>query len=200
MSDKHKAKTAAHNEQIDQPDLTVTALPDLTRLLTKRARDGDIIQKCKHMLIAGYSPGRVACLLRLPLEKVQELYDNSYNPRCRRFAKTNAYTNAYTNGRLTLTSFNEGAMLAEICATLGLPLFTIVRMLRDNNVAESAINARMPPADDPLCKEYRIVLERKAASRFKPIQLHSNRRKPHPTTTAAIKAAAKANATHHASA
>lgn len=91
-------------------------------------------------------------------------------------------------------------MLAEICATLGLPLFTIVRMLRDKNVAESAINARMPPADDPLCKEYRIVLERKATSKFKPLQLHLNSRKPHPTTTAAIKAAAKANATHHASA
>lgn len=189
MSDKRKALTAKENaEQTD--------LPDLTRLLIKRARDGDIIQKCKHLLIAGYSPGRVACLLRLPLEKVQELYDNSYNSRCRRFAKTNAYTNA----RLALTSFNEGAMLAEICAVLGLPLFTIVRMLRDNTVSESAINARMPPADDPLCVEYRIVLERKAASKFKPIQLHSNLRKLHSSTkSAAIKAAAKANAAHHAS-
>ncbi|WP_193787956.1 hypothetical protein [Winslowiella iniecta] len=186
MIEKVTALTATQNEpeKIDPeeqlPDQPDPELPDLARLYKRRCRDGDIMQKCKHLLIAGMLPGKVALLLRLPLEKVQNLYDNSYNTRCRRFAKTNAYTNA----RLALTSFNEGAMLAEICAVLGLPLFTIVRMLRDNNVSESAINARMPPADDPLCVEYRIVLERKAASKFKPIQLHSNRCKLHPTTAA----------------
>ena len=45
-------------------------LPDLTRLFKNRARDSDVIKKCKHMLIAGYSPARVALLLRLQLEKV----------------------------------------------------------------------------------------------------------------------------------
>ena len=145
-NEKIKAQTAKENaEQTD--------LPDLTRLLTKRARDGDIIQKCKHLLIAGYSPGRVACLLRLPLEKVQDLYSSSYNPTCRRFTKTNAYTNA----RLALTSSLEGASLADICIALGLPLFTFVIMLWDIQVSESAINDRIPTADDPLCNEHRLV-------------------------------------------
>ncbi|HBV7915641.1 hypothetical protein [Klebsiella variicola] len=146
--------------------------PDLTLLYKRRCRSDDIIQKAKHLLIAGYTPGRVACLLRLPLDRVQELYDNSYNPRCRRFAKQNEHTNA----RLALTSFNEGETLADIAAGLGLSLYWVVMSLRQNGVAESAINSRLPPADDPLYVEYRKVCERKAASRFKPIQINPVRR------------------------
>lgn len=157
--------------KIDLPDLPDPEVPDLTRLYKRRCRNGDIMQKCKHLLIAGMLPGRVALICRLPLEKVQELYDNSYNPRCRRFAKTNEYTNA----RLALTSFNEGADLSAICTALGLSLYWVVMSLRQNGVAESAINARMP-YDDPLYVEYRRVCERKATSRFKTIRINPARR------------------------
>ncbi|WP_323108452.1 hypothetical protein [Klebsiella variicola] len=178
-------------QELPDPELPDPGLPDLARLHKRRCRDGDIMQKCKHMLIAGYSPGLTALLLRLPLEKVQNLYDNSYNPRCRRFAKTNAYTNA----KLALTSFNEGAMLAEICQALGLPLYTVVMSLRQNGVAESAIQARLPPADDPLTLAYNIVAERKSTSRFKPIRLHSNRSKLHPATVATTQRTSSQTAT-----
>lgn len=146
--------------------------PDLTRLYKRRCRDGDIMQKCKHLLIAGMPPGKVALMLRLPLEKVQSLFESSYNPRCRRFAKTNSYTNA----RLALTSFNEGATLADICTALGLSLYWVVMSLRQNGVAESSINARLPSPGDPLLKEYIRVCERKAVNRFKPIQINPTRR------------------------
>lgn len=66
----------ANSRQADQ----VEDLPDLTRLFKNRARDSDVIKKCKRLLIAGMPPGKVALVCRLPLEKVQELYDNSYNP------------------------------------------------------------------------------------------------------------------------
>ncbi|WIO42468.1 hypothetical protein P2G42_21815 [Klebsiella electrica] len=147
-------------------------LPDLTRLFKNRARDGSIIKKCKILLIAGVPPQRVSLLLRLPLEKVQELYDNSYNPRCRRFARQNPHTNE----KLALTSFNEGEKLADIAAGLALPLFTLVIILRQNGVPESAINARMPPADDPLYVEYRKVVARKSACKQKTIQISPPRR------------------------
>ncbi len=166
--EKRNSLTADQNTDQNEPEQK----PDLTLLYKRRCRSDDIIQKAKHLLIAGYSPGRVACLLRLPLERVQELYDNSFNPRCRRFARQNEHTNA----RLALTSFNEGAPLADIAAGLGLSLYWVVMSLRQNGVAESAINARMPSADDPLCVEYRRVVARKAASKFKPIQLNPVRR------------------------
>ncbi|MFZ4259446.1 hypothetical protein [Raoultella terrigena] len=181
-NDDRNSLTADHNpdltepeQKTDQPvkiDLPDPKLPDLTRLYKRRCRDGDIMQKCKHLLIAGYPPGRVALLLRLPLEKVQNLYDNSYNPRCRRFAKANSYQNS----RLAFTSFNEGADLSAICTALGLSLYWVVISLRQNGVTDAAMGPRFPPYDDPLYVEYRLVCERKAASRFKPIQINPVRR------------------------
>ncbi|QPF10299.1 hypothetical protein [Raoultella terrigena] len=179
MIEKRKALTAKQNTDQNEPeqkpdqqakkDLPDPKLPDLTRLYKRRCRDGDIMQKCKHLLIAGYPPGRVALLLRLPLEKVKELYNNSYNPRCRRFTNPN-------NGRLVMTMWNEGATLAEICTALGLPLFTVVASLRQSGITDAAMTPRMPPYDDPLYVEYRQVVARKAASKFKPIHINPTRR------------------------
>lgn len=179
MIEKRKALTAKQNTDQNEPeqkpdqqakkDLPDPKLPDLTRLYKRRCRDGDIMQKCKHLLIAGYPPGRVALLLRLPLEKVKELYNNSYNPRCRRFTNPN-------NGRLVMTMWNEGATLAEICTALGLPLFTVVASLRQSGIIDAAMTPRMPPYDDPLYVEYRQVVARKAASKFKPIHINPTRR------------------------
>ncbi|HHG0976658.1 TPA: hypothetical protein ACPUI6_004937 [Klebsiella pneumoniae] len=165
--------------KIDLPD------PDLTRLFKNRARDGDIIKKCKIMLVAGVPPGKVALLLRLPLERVIELYNSSYNPRCRRFANPN-------NGRLIITMWHEGAMLADICQALGLPLFTVVMSLRQNGVTNAAMAPRMPEYDDPLYVEYRQVVARKAASKSRPIQINPVRRvrKSQQTTTASQTATA----------
>ncbi|HHP1347165.1 hypothetical protein LUS60_24190 [Raoultella planticola] len=201
MIDKHKALTATQNTDLTEPaspgdvnevnpakpgcieplpdpelpnpePLPDPELPDLTRLFKNRCRDSDVMRKCKHLLIAGMPPGKVSLVCRLPLERVQELFNSSYNPTCRRFAKTNSYTNA----RLALTSFNEGATLAEICTALGLSLYWVVMSLRQNGVAESSINARMPPANDPLYLEFIMVSKRKAVSRFKPIHINPVRR------------------------
>ncbi|MFW9067299.1 hypothetical protein ACOI9Q_28580 [Klebsiella sp. C228] len=183
MIEKCKALTANQNDPEqktdlpeDLPDLPELPdplpgpeLPDLTRLYKRRCRDGDVMQKSKHMLIAGYSPGRVALLLRLPLEKVKELHQASYNPVCRRFANPN-------NERLIPTMWSEGAMLAEVCQALGLPLFTVVMSLRQNGVTEAAMAPRMPDYNDPLCVEYRRVVARKAASKSRPIQINPVRR------------------------
>ena len=199
MIEKRKALTATQNDPEqktdlpeDLPDLPELPdplpgpeLPDLTRLYKRRCRDGNVMQRCKHMLIAGYSPGRVALLLRLPLEKVKELHQASYNPKCRRFANPN-------NGKLIHTMWSEGATLSEICQTLGLPLFTVVMSLRGDGVTEAAMAPRMPDYNDPLCVEYRRVVARKAASKSRPIQINPVRRvrKSQQTTTASQTATA----------
>lgn len=165
MTDEKRNSLTAYRTEPDEK-------PDLTRLFKNRARDGDIIKKAKILLIACYPPGKVALILRLPLERVMELYNSSYNPKCRRFAKTNEYTNA----SLALTSFNEGATLADICTALGLSLYWVVMSLRQNGVTDAAMAPWFPPYDDPLYVEYRKVCERKATSRFKPIQINPLRR------------------------
>ncbi|WP_454778815.1 hypothetical protein [Klebsiella michiganensis] len=172
MIDNRKPLTGTQNEPEE--------FPDLAPFFKKRSRSEDIMQKCKHMLIAGYSPQRVACLLRLPLEKVKSLHQASYNPRCRRLAKTNPYTNA----KLALTSFQEGATLADICTALSLPLFTVVQMLRAYDITDAAMAPKMPPYDDPLCIEYRRVCERKAVSKHTPIEIRVKPRKNKSPATA----------------
>ncbi|HDT6580605.1 TPA: hypothetical protein QFT02_000772 [Raoultella ornithinolytica] len=169
-------KTDLPEDLPDQPE----PLPDLTRLYKRRCRDESVIKKAKSLLVHGMTVNKVALLLRLPLEKVQQLHSEGWNSRCRRVTRVNAYQNA----KLALTSFNEGATLAEICQALGLPLYTVVMSLRQNGVAESAIQARLPPADDPLTLAYNIVVTRKSASRFNPVKLYSNRCKLHPATVA----------------
>lgn len=143
--------------------------PDLTRLFKNRARDSDVIKKCKYMLIAGYSPQKTALLLRLPIEKVLDLYHNSYNPKCRRFANRNSYQDS----KLALTMFQQGESLVDICAALGgLHLYTVVLSLRQNGVAESAIEQRLPPEGDPRLIEYKLVCKRKSIKRSKSIQIN----------------------------
>lgn len=183
MTDDKRNNLTADQNELHEP--LPEPLPDLTRLFKNRCRDGDVMQKCKHMLIAGYSPGRVALLLRMPLEKVKELHQASYNPRCRRFANPN-------NGKLIITMWHEGATLVEVCQTLGLPLFTVVMSLRQNGVTNAAMAPRMPEYDDPLYVEYRQVVARKAASKSRPIQINPVRRvrKSQQTTTASQTATA----------
>ncbi|BBQ65997.1 TPA: hypothetical protein ACP56Q_002083 [Klebsiella quasipneumoniae] len=166
-------------------------LPDLTRLYKRRCRDESVIKKAKSLLVHGMTVNKVALLLRLPLEKVQQLHSEGWNSRCRRVTRINAYQNA----KLALTSFNEGATLAEICQALGLPLYTVVMSLRQNGVAESAIQARFPSPDDPLTLAYNIVVTRKSASRFKPVKLFSNRCKLNPATVATTQRTSSQTAT-----
>lgn len=177
--------------KIDLPDLPEPELPDLTHLYKLRCRDESVIKKAKSLLVHGMTVSKVALLLRLPLERVQQLHSEGWNNKCRRVTRINAYQNA----KLALTSFNEGATLAQICQALGLPLYTVVMSLRQNGVAESAIQACLPPADDPLTLAYNIVAERKSTSRFKPILLHSNRSKLHPATVATTQRTSSQTAT-----
>ena len=192
MIEKRKALTANQNteeekaeQQVKIEPLPDPKLPDLTRLYKRRCRDENVIKKCKIMLVAGVTPQRVSLLLRLPLEKVLELHSEGWNSRCRRFANPN-------NERLIPTMWSEGAMLAEVCQALGLPLFTVVMSLRQNGVTNAAMAPRMPEYDDPLYVEYRQVVARKAASKSRPIQINPVRRvrKSQQTTTASQTATA----------
>ncbi len=60
--------------------------PDLSRFYKSRSRDSSLIETAKKMLVHGYTPGKTALLLRLPYDLVKGLYDNSWNPRCRKIS------------------------------------------------------------------------------------------------------------------
>lgn len=110
------------------------------------------------MLVHGYSPGKTALLLRLPYDQVKGLYDNSWNPRCRKISNTSQYATGVTVHQY----FESGAMLENICVDLQLPLFTVVRYLSNEGIPRAEIMARFPEETDPLVIEYRKTLSRHA--------------------------------------
>lgn len=132
------------------------ALPDLTRLFKKNRRDESVLKTAKTLLVHGFSPGKVALLLRLDPEFVAELA-KTWNPRFRRVA----YTSQWTTKRTVREYFNSGATLEKICADLQLPLFTVVTLLKREGITEKEMASRMPDHDDPLLVAYRETVARK---------------------------------------
>jgi len=131
--------------------------PDLSRFYKSRSRDTSLIETAKKMLVYGYTPGKTALLLRLPYDLVKGLYDNSWNPRCRRVT----HTSQYAAKRMARMYYESGAMLAKICADLQMPLFTVVTLLKREGISDQEMASRMPDHDDPLLVAYRERVARK---------------------------------------
>lgn len=125
--------------KIDLPDLPAQELPDLTRLYKRRCRDESVIKKAKSLLVHGMTVSKVALLLRLPLEKVQQLHSEGWNNRCRRVTPHNAWTCQ----KLAIQCFRSGAMLTEICSLTDMPIFTIISMLEREGIAFADLLPRM---------------------------------------------------------
>ncbi|MEN4396021.1 hypothetical protein VI119_25440, partial [Enterobacter cloacae subsp. cloacae] len=88
---------------------------------------------------------------------VKGLYDNSWNPRCRKISNTSQYATR----RMARMYYESGAMLAKICADLQLPLFTVVTLLKREGITEKEMASRMPDQHDPLFVAYRETVARK---------------------------------------
>jgi len=192
LIDKRKALTATQNDpeqktdlqaKKDLPDLPAQELPDpefpdLTRLYKRRCRDESVIKKAKSLLVHGMTVSKVALLLRLPLEKVQQLHSEGWNNRCRRVTPHNAWTCQ----KLAIQCFRSGAMLTEICSLTDMPIFTIISMLEREGIASADLLPRMPPEADPLMVEYRRTVSRHKSlpCRRKPIQVNPVRRTSKP--------------------
>ncbi|MCM7108918.1 hypothetical protein [Enterobacter cloacae] len=131
--------------------------PDLSRFYKSRSRDSSLIETAKKMLVHGYSPGKTSLLLRLPYDLVKNLYDNSWNPRCRKVM----HTSQYATKRMARMYFDSGAMLAKICSDLQMPLFTVVTLLKREGITEKEMASRMPDHTDPLFVAYRETVARK---------------------------------------
>ncbi|ENS4078700.1 TPA: hypothetical protein QIW90_001947 [Klebsiella variicola] len=178
MTNDDRNGVSAEPEKIDPeeqlPDQPDPELPDLTRLYKRRCRDESVIKKAKSLLVHGHTMNKVALLLRLPLEKVQQLHSEGWNNRCRRITPHNAWTCQ----KLAIQCFHSGAMLAEICSITDMPLFTIISMLEREGITSADLLPRMPSESDSLMIEYRRTVSRhkNLPCRRKPIQINPVRR------------------------
>lgn len=150
-----------------------TDLPDLTRSRKLRAKTESLIATAKKLLVSGVGPNEVACRLRLDPAVVLDLYNNSWNPTCRKATPANEWTCR----KLAVQCFGTGAPLDEICRITDRPLFSVIKMLTAEGVSMRALRQYMPAENDPLMVEYRKTLARHAASPTRrPIQIYPTRR------------------------
>ncbi|WP_202304689.1 hypothetical protein [Dryocola clanedunensis] len=147
---------------------SVSADPKISRLLKNRSRDHNLLRLAKNLLIRGMPPGKVSLLLRLDYQKVLDLYENSYNPRCRRLARPNQFQQQRSAARL----FEDGSSLIEICTILDLPLFSVVSYLQKSEIPQAEILARMPNDGHPLMADFKKTAKRHAQRKQKSPQLH----------------------------
>lgn len=145
MSDKHKAKTATQN--VNQPHQSALQ----SSKLKYRKYDESIVKKAKSLLVLGWTPGRVACYLRLDTEFVKRLHSESWNPRSRQITERNAFTSQ----RLAFQYFQSGADLITIADVLDVPLFTVIAFLEKALLPSDEIRKRLPDASHVLMKAYR---------------------------------------------
>ena len=147
---------------------SVNADPKISRLLKNRSRDHTLLRLAKTLLIRGMPPGKVSLLLRMDYQKILDLYENSYNPRCRRLARPNQFQQQRSAARL----FEDGSSLIEICSILDLPLFSVVSYLQKSEIPQAEILARMPNDGHPLMADFKKTAKRHANRKQPPINLH----------------------------
>ncbi|ENJ8539288.1 TPA: hypothetical protein ACIJVJ_002045 [Raoultella planticola] len=179
MIEKRKALTATQNEpeKIDPEE----QLPDLRKTFKTRGRTESIIATAKKMLVSGVGPNEVACRLRLDPVVVLDLYNNSWNPTCRKVTPHNAWTCQ----KLAIQCFGTGCPLVQICRITDRPLFSVIKMLTAEGVSMGALRQYMPPETDPLMVEYRKTLSRHEASpKRRPIKINPVRRSRTASATA----------------
>lgn len=159
MNNDDRNGVSAEPEQ--KTDLPALKSLDLSLFYKRRQRDDSLIKKACTLLVHGHTVGLVSLLLRLPVEKVQQLHDEGWNPRCRRVAPPNAWTCQ----KLTIQCFGTcGAPLAEICRITDRPLFSVIKMLTAEGVSLSMLSQYLPEENNQLMVEYRKTLARHEAS------------------------------------
>ncbi|WP_313375073.1 hypothetical protein [Pantoea sp. CTOTU50773] len=164
MSDKHKALTATQN--VNQPHQSALH----SSKLKYRKYDESIVKKAKSLLVLGWTPGRVACYLRLDTEFVKRLHSESWNPRSRQITERNAFTSQ----RLAFQYFQSGADLVAIADVLDLPLFTVIKFLEKAHLPSDEIRKRLPDSSHTMMKEYRKTLAHHA-SKIKQNEIRTHR-------------------------
>lgn len=140
----------------------------LSNLLNYISQDDPQTKQAKHLLVAGLTPEKVALLLKLPVEKVQKLYLNGWNARCRTASKPKQ---AEVSAMLQ-QAFREGSDLKTLCERFGIPLLTVVRLLESKGWKLHLLSERFPSGDDPLMVAYYKTLQRHTNRKQKALTLH----------------------------
>ena len=130
----------------------------LSNLLNYITHDDPCISKAKRLLVAGITPEKVSMLLQIPLEKVEKLHSEGWNPRCRQQAKPRQAELAV----ILQQRFHDGCDLKTLCHEYDLPLISVIQSLLKGGYKDIELTSRFPVSSDPLVVEYHKTLRRHA--------------------------------------
>lgn len=128
------------------------------------------VRAAKTLLVNGFKPDFVAEYTGVKLEKVIDLYENSWNPRCRKPNKKPMKEVPAWRKTEMLMMFNRGDTLEEIAHSFAVSVFCVWITLRKLGVEEYRLNCRLPEEGSRARQNFDYMYQHASRSHLMPLQ------------------------------
>ncbi|MCT6149945.1 hypothetical protein MTQ71_24790 [Escherichia coli] len=156
-------------------DKELDALPEnkraqLTELMAVLPVDDYPVRAAKTLLVNGFKPEFVAEYTGVKLEKVIDLYENSWNPRCRKPNKKPMKEVPLQRKKEMLMMFNRGDTLQAIAKSFAVSVFCVWITLVKLGVEQCRLNCRLPEEGTRARQNFEYMYRHASRSHLMPLQ------------------------------
>ena len=156
-------------------DKELDALPEkqraqLTELMAVLPVDDYPVRAAKTLLVNGFEPEFVAEYTGVKLSKVIDLYENSWNPRCRKPNKKPPKEVPLQRKKDMLMMFNRGDTLQDIAKSFAVSVFCVWITLRKLGIEQKRLDARLPEEGTRARRNFEYMYSHAAKSHLMPLQ------------------------------
>lgn len=156
------------NKELDA--LPAKQRAQLTELMTVLSMDDKSIRDAKTLLVNGFKPEFVAQFTGVKLEKVLDLYENSWNPRCRKPNKKPMKEVPAWRKKEMLMMFNRGDTLQDIAKSFAVSVFCVWITLRKLGIEQYRLDARLPEEGTGARQNFEYMYRHASQSHLMPLQ------------------------------
>lgn len=128
------------------------------------------VRAAKTLLVNGFKPDFVAEYTGVKLEKVIDLYENSWNPRCRKPNKKPLKEVPAWRKKEMLMMFNRGDTLQAIAKSFSVSVFCVWITLRKLGVEQYRLDARLPEKGTRARQNFEYMYRHASQSHLMPLQ------------------------------
>ena len=128
------------------------------------------VRAAKTLLVNGFKPEFVAEYTGVKLEKVIDLYENSWNPRCRKPNKRPMKEVPAWRKKEMLMMFNRGDTLQAIAKSFSVSVFCVWITLRKLGVEQYRLDCRLPEKGTRARQNFEYMFRHASQSHLMPLQ------------------------------
>lgn len=150
--------------------LTENQRAQLTELMAVLPVDDYPVRAAKTLLVNGFKPDFVAEYTGVKLEKVIDLYENSWNPRCRKPNKKPLKEVPAWRKKEMLMMFNRGDTLQAIAKSFAVSVFCVWITLRKLGVEQARLDCRLPEPGTRARQNFEYMYQHASRSHLMPLQ------------------------------